>query len=394
MLNIVDRSKEEQIPPFLRLGFRPFFALAGIYAVLAIGLWLHMWTGGPLPGLQVDPLWWHVHEMIFGFAMAVVVGFVLTAVQTWTGQPGTKSWRLLLLIGLWLAPRVLLWMPVPLWLTSSVEGLFLFVACWEVGSRVVKAKGWRNLFFVPLFLLAIAANFASYAALKGLPPFSVQAVWQAMLWWFAILLSVMGGRVIPFFTARRFDFAKPPALWWLEWGATLPLIALLLLSFFPLVYLNLSAWLMVVAGVCQLLRCLRWKSWRTFSESLVWSLHIAYWCLPLSLLVRGLSSNAFVAHSFIHLFAIGALGGLILAMMARVSMGHTGREIYKGPVMWPAYAALFAAAAIRTVGVALMPAALVTLVQVAGVLWMLAFIWFVWRFVPMLSQLRVDGHPG
>lgn len=199
MLNITDKKVEERIPAWLRLGFRPFFLLGSLYAIIAISLWVWMFQAGQPSMLQVPALWWHVHEMLFGFAMAIVVGFLLTAVQNWTGINGTKHYRLLLLVALWLAPRVLLWTPVPLWLTSSIEALFLALAAYEIGSRVVKAKGWKNLFFVPLFVLAIAANFASYATIKGMPPFSSAAVWQAMLWWFTLLLSVMGARVIPFF---------------------------------------------------------------------------------------------------------------------------------------------------------------------------------------------------
>ncbi len=122
-------------------------------------------TGQP-PHLQVPALWWHVHEMLFGFAMAIVAGFLLTAVQNWTGITGTKSYRLAGIVALWLMVRILFWLPVPLWLTSSIEALFLLAVAYEVGLRVVKAKGWRNLFFIPLFLLAIAANFASYATIK------------------------------------------------------------------------------------------------------------------------------------------------------------------------------------------------------------------------------------
>ncbi|WP_413112502.1 NnrS family protein [Thaumasiovibrio sp. DFM-14] len=394
MLNIVDRQYEESIPPILRLGFRPFFTLAGLYAIVAIAIWLWLWPYGYSEQLQVPALWWHVHEMIFGFSMAVVVGFVLTAVQNWTGMAGTKSTRLAVLISLWLLPRILLWLPVPLWLTASIEALFLTLVAWEVGHRVIKAKGWRNLFFVPLFALAIFANFAAYAAIKGGMPFTTEAVWHAMLWWFAILLSVMGGRVIPFFTARRFQMNKPQAVSWLEWAATLPLILLFILSFFPLAATLLATKLMLIAGLFQLIRALRWKPWQTLREPLVWSLHLAYLCLPLSLLIRGASSSAFINHTFLHLFAIGALGGVILSMLARVTMGHTGREIYHGPVMWPAYLALVAAAIIRTFAVSLWPAEIILFVRVTGGLWIFAFAFFCWHFVPMLMRPRVDGHPG
>ncbi|MBT0320418.1 NnrS family protein, partial [Vibrio campbellii] len=284
--------------------------------------------------------------------------------------------------------------PAPLWLTSSIEALFLLFVAYEVGIRVYRAKGWRNLFFVPLFLLAIFANFASYATVKGMPPFTSSAVWQAMLWWFTLLLSVMGGRVIPFFTARRFNFEKAQPLLWLDWLANLPLVMLFVLSFFPVTFAEIGQPLMLFASVAQLVRFLRWKPWLTLSEPLVWSLHAAYLCLPLSLILRSSWDNAFASHNLIHLFAIGALGGLILAMIARVTMGHTGRMIYKGPNMSIAFVAVIGAALARSLGVIFDPSHMLLWIDVSAALWILAFGMFVWRFGMMLMKPRVDGHPG
>ncbi|MEZ8823534.1 NnrS family protein [Vibrio amylolyticus] len=394
MLNITDKKVEEAIPACLRLGFRPFFLLGSCYAVIAIALWVWMFQTGQPSALSVPSFWWHVHEMLFGFSMAIVVGFVLTAVQNWTGINGTKHYRLAALVVLWLLPRVLFWTPAPLWLISSIEALFLAFAAFEVATRVVKSKGWRNLFFVPLFILAIVANFASYATIKGLPPFTSSAVWQAMLWWFAILLSVMGGRVIPFFTAKRFNFAKAQPLVWLDWVANLPLIFLFILSFFPVTFAQLGQPLMVIGGIGQLVRFLRWKPWLTLSEPLVWSLHAAYLCLPVSLLLRGLLQNPFANHNLIHLFAIGALAGLILAMIARVTMGHTGRAIYEGPNMSVAFVALALAGVIRGIGVTFFPGSLIMMVNISGGLWILAFTMYIGFFGYMLVTPRKDGHPG
>lgn len=125
MINIIDKRVEERIPAVLRLGFRPFFLLGSVYAVVAMVAWVWMFQTGQPPRLQAPALWWHVHEMLFGFAMAIVAGFLLTAVQNWTGITGTKSYRLALIVALWLMVRILFWLPVPLWLTSSIEALFL-----------------------------------------------------------------------------------------------------------------------------------------------------------------------------------------------------------------------------------------------------------------------------
>ncbi|MEX3073870.1 NnrS family protein [Vibrio alginolyticus] len=394
MLNITDKKVEEKIPAWLRLGFRSFFLFGAIYAVIAIALWVWMFQTGQPDALAVPALWWHVHEMLFGFSMAIVAGFVLTAVQNWTGINGTKHYTLFAIFGLWLVPRILFWTPAPLWLTSTIEALFLLSVAYEVGIRVYRAKGWRNLFFVPLFLLAIFANFASYATVKGMPPFTASAVWQAMLWWFTLLLSVMGGRVIPFFTARRFNFEKAQPMVLLDWFANLPLVMLFILSFFPVTFAELGNSLMLFAGIAQLIRFLRWKPWLTLSEPLVWSLHAAYLCLAASLLLRGAWGDAFAAHNLIHLFAVGALGGLVLAMITRVTMGHTGRMIYKGPNMAIAFVSVIAAALVRSFAVIFDPANMMLWIDISGGLWILAFGMFIWRFGAMLVTPRIDGHPG
>lgn len=394
MINIVDRAVEERIPPILRLGFRPFFLLGSIYAIIAIVIWVWAFRHGQPTALNVPALWWHVHEMLFGFAMAIVAGFVLTAVQNWTGVKGTNDKRLAIIVGLWLLPRLLFWTPAPLWLIASIEALFLATVAFEIGFRVFQTKGWRNLFFVPLFVLALIANFASYATIKGLPPFPASAVWQAMLWWFVLLLSVMGTRVIPFFTARKFDFEKAQPQLWLDIAANLPIGLLFILSFFPLAAADLSASLMVFAGLAQLVRFVRWKPHLTLSEPLVWSLHTAYLCIPVMLLIRGLSNDAFINHTMIHLFAVGSIGGLILAMIARVTMGHTGRQIYKGPRMWPAFLAIFLAAIVRSIGVVIWPEHTLSLISLTALLWCAAFSLYVFHFGLMLCKPRLDGHPG
>ena len=225
----------------------------------------------------------------------------------------------------------------------------------------------------------------SYGVLVGL---------QAVLCWFTLLLSVMGARVIPFFTARRFNFEKAQPLMWLDWLANLPLIGLFILSFFPVAFAEFAKPIMLFAGVAQLVRFLRWKPWLTLSEPLVWSLHSAYLCLPLSLILRGSWANEFATHNLIHLFAIGALGGLILAMISRVTMGHTGRMIYKGPNMSIAFLAVFCAALVRSLGVTFAPSQMLLWIDISAALWVLAFGMFVWRFGVMLITPRIDGHPG
>ena len=394
VINISDKRIEDAIIPVFRLAFRPFFLLGASYAAIAIILWVWMFQTGQPISLQVPALWWHAHEMIFGFSMAIVVGFVLTAVQNWTGINGTKSYRLALLVNLWLLPRLLFWTESPLWLIAAIESLFIAVVGYETGARVIKVKGWRNAFFIPLFVLALLANLASYASLQDIGPFSSSDVWLAMLWWFTILLSVMGARVIPFFTARRLNTLKPSAILWLEALAILPLLVLFNLSFLPTEFAHLEQVMMLVSGAAHLVIVIRWQPWRTYREPLLWSLHLAYFCIPMSLILRAGFSHTYAAHNMLHLFVIGALGGLILAMITRVTMGHTGRAIYQGPSMEIGFAALMIAAIVRSVGVTIWPEKFILLLDISGFLWVLAFTLYLVRFGFMLVTARVDGHPG
>ncbi|CAH0541167.1 NnrS family protein [Vibrio marisflavi] len=394
MLNITDKKQEEAIPSYLRLAFRPFFLMGSLYAIIAIALWVYMFQNGQFSSLQVPALWWHVHEMLFGFAMAIVIGFLLTAVQNWTGVPGTKHWRLLVLVTFWFLPRLLFWTQAPIALIASIESLLYVFVAFELGKRVVQTKKWRNLFFVPLLLVALLANLASYGALEGVLPFSSSAVWQAMLWWFALLISVMGGRVIPFFTEKRFQVEKSQPIFVLELIANGSLAALFVVSFFPELMNQIGSILMLAAGIAQIVRIARWKPFISLKEPLVWSLHLSYFCLPASLIIRALWQNAFAQHNALHLFAIGAIGGVILAMIARVTMGHTGREIYKGPRMGIAFASVVIAAVIRGLLVPVFPTHMMLLIDISAGLWILAFGLFVFNFAHMLLRPRVDGHPG
>lgn len=394
MINITDKSVEDKIPPLLRLAFRPFFLLGAFYAPLAVAIWVYSFKhGGP-----VD-IWWHAHEMIFGFGMAIVAGFLLTAVQNWTGVTGTKGKRLAVLVSLWILPRLLFWTSVPHSVILIVETLFIACVAYEVSFRVIKSHKYRNLIFLPFFLVAILANTLSYYAVSdaNLAP---SLVWEAMIWWFVLLISIMGGRVIPFFTARRIGFEKPNPIIWLDIAANLPLAILFILSFFPQLMTQTSGGVMVFASITQAIRFLRWRPWTTLKEPLVWSLHTAYACIPVGLLIKGfavlglISNGYFVSHNMIHVFAVGAIGGLILTMIARVTMGHTGREIYKGPSMWHAFFAVFIAALIRGIGVAFWPEKMMSLIDISAALWIYAFGLFVLKFAGMLMKPRADGHPG
>ncbi len=189
----------------------------------------------------------------------------------------------------------------------------------------MQSKGWKNLFFVPLFVLAIVANFASYATIKGMPPFPSSAVWQAMLWWRSASAVCHGRTVIPFFTAHRFNFEKAQPLVWLEWLANLPFGRTVCAELLPsLAFAQGGQRINGFAGVAQLVRFIRWKPRTTLSEPLVWSLHAAYLCIPLSLLLRGPDREPIASHNMLHNYRSGGLSGFDSGV-SNWWRGHTGR---------------------------------------------------------------------
>ncbi len=403
MINIDDPSKVDNTPALWRLGFRPFFLGGALLASLYIPLWLLTWFYPQYSSFsdsfwaQVVPLWWHPHEMLFGFAIAIVAGFLLTAVQNWTNQPGMKGNELILTFGCWLGARLLLLVPAmpSLWLAAGLDTAFLLLVAFKLWRSVYKVKQWRNSGFPIMLLVALVVNLVSYYALSQRDFTLSHQLWQGMLWWFALLITIIGGRVIPFFTAMRLQTTKPTPK---------PLIENSLLVFMILLVINgitgvlsdeLEMGLLLAAAVLHLIRYSSWQGTKTLKEPMLWSLHIAYLCLPITLALLAINvDDANAYRHLLHLFAIATLAGMCLAMISRVSLGHTSRNIYQGPNMVLAFICLPLAAICR----AIMPLAFPEWSQfwlwTAAGLWSLAFGLFVWHYAPILTRPRVDGRPG
>ena len=228
-MQILDAQKENKIVPLFRLGFRIFFLGGALFSCLAMLVWLLSLRGmALLPGVS-NPIWWHAHEMIFGFGLAIIAGFVLTAMQNWTGIPGVRGWPLALVSGLWLLPRLL--MPLRGELNDLVivlDLLWLPLVAGFLARPVIQVKQWRNLFFAPLLMFMMLLNALSYYAAFSHNWLLAERVFTTAVLAIAALITVMGGRVIPFFTARATGTDKPEAIPALEklalgsiWLATL-----------------------------------------------------------------------------------------------------------------------------------------------------------------------------
>ncbi|MDM8350266.1 NnrS family protein [Pseudomonas sp. sp1636] len=396
-MHVLDRRIALSIPPIWRLAFRPFFLAGSLFALLAIALWVLAWSGNG-PHWQPTGGWlaWHRHEMLFGFAAAIVAGFLLTAAQTWTGQPGLSGKRLMLLAGLWLAARLGWLFGAPLLLLVPLDLSFLLAVAALLARMLWVVRQKRNYPIVLVLCLLAASNALLLAGLAlGDDELQRRGV-LAGLWLVAALMGLIGGRVIPFFTQRglgRLEAVKP---WvWLDIALLLGcgLIAALYASGLALQPRTLLAGLFLALAAGHLLRLARWYDKGIWAVPLLWSLHLAIlWlvvaCVGLALWHLGLLATPSPA---LHGLTMGAMSGLILAMLARVTLGHTGRPLQLPSGMVWAFALFNLGCVARVLVYPLWPLAGLWL---AAIGWSLALAIYAWRYVPMLVKARVDGHPG
>lgn len=393
---IVDKRTALAIPPLLRLGFRPFFLLGSLLAALAIPLWIVAWLGG-WHSLQPQGGWlaWHRHEMAFGFAGAIIAGFLLTAVQNWTGRPGLSGRPLGALVVLWLLARAAWWQPwTPLLLLSN---LAFFAAVAAVMARQLWAvRQTRNYPIVGVLLLLGLVDGLSLVGVQMQDDGLQRQGVLAAVWLVAAMMGLIGGRVIPFFTQRGLGRVQQVPAWeWLDQSLLLGsvLIALLHAAGLALSPGPLLAALFALLALGHGIRLGRWFDKDLLRVPLLWSLHLAYaWlvlaCAGMALWHLGLLDTPSPA---LHGLTIGAMGGLILGMLARVSLGHTGRPLELPQGFALAFVLLNLAAMLRVFGVGIHYSLALWL---AAVLWMGAFALYLYRYGPMLCRTRADGHPG
>jgi len=379
--------------PFLRGGFRPFFLGAAGWAVTAILLWL-----GTLAGLfalptAFDPVAWHRHEMLFGFVGAAVSGFLLTAIPNWTGRLPIAGKPLLGLFGLWAVARlaVLFSANLGFW-PAAVADIGFFIALAMLAAREVLASKNRNLPLVVLVLLFGLADAADYGASAGVLPADIG--WRAAIALVVIMISVIGGRIIPSFTrnwlSRRATGGKLP-----EQPQSLDLLviagtAIALLFWLVFASRQLTGAMLIIAAAAQLLRLSRWGGIHTSSDPLVLVLHLGYAWIPLGLLLLGLSVAGFdiPQTAGVHALTAGAMATMILAVMTRATLGHTGRELRASGLTAIAYACATCGAVVRVVA-ALGVGSYAVMLDAAGVLWGAAFLLFIVGYAPILWRPRL-----
>jgi uncharacterized protein involved in response to NO len=378
------------------LGFRPFYLLAAGLAVTWIPLWVMVWHGHFTIPSGFSPVGWHTHEMLFGFTSAVLVGFLLTAILNWTDRPTATGLPLAGLAALWLAGRVVMLAGggLPWQVVAAVDVAFLPLAAAFMLPPLVATRNRRNIAF-PFVLIALAlANLALHLDAADIVPLGPEAT-RAVLGALLVILVVMGGRVIPFFTKNRLPAAgigRSEQLDPLATAAT-ALAAVLSVAAPQTTASGLAA---LASAVVLVARALPWKPWATRNVPMLWVLHAGHAWISVALFLRaaldlGLDLPASAPD---HAFTIGGIGVLTLGMMARTARGHTGRAIEATRLMTAAFIIINLAAVVRVFGPIAAPGFLVPLVGMSGLLWAIAFLLYLIEYVPILSGARVDGRPG
>jgi uncharacterized protein involved in response to NO len=375
-----------------QLGFRPFYLLAAIFAALGIGLWALQYSGAMNGAYLQGPLW-HGHEMLFGYTLAVIVGFLFTAVRNWTNQPTPTGVPLMAIAALWVAGRLLVLTP---WSAAAavVNAAFPFVAAVGIALPILRSRNARNYFFIGLLALLGVIQLATHAALAGVvdasPNFTLQLGFDVVLF----IMVVMAGRVLPMFTNNGVPGTQARRLPWLERLSLGAIIALFLADHAPGVP-ALAPAVALLAAAAHAARLSLWQPWRTLGTPLVWVLHVAYAWIVVHLLLRGLAGFGWVSESLaLHALTVGGIGGLTLGMITRTARGHTARPLAADGFETTAYLLVFAAALARVFGALLVPQWHLVWVQLSALLWTAAFGLYVVRYWPVLTRPRLDGKPG
>lgn len=374
------------------LGFRPFYLLASGFAALSVGLWALQVSGWLTRPYLAGPVW-HAHEMVFGFALAVIVGFLFTAGRNWSNQPTPTGPALAALAALWLAARVLLLTPWG-WAAAAANVAFPLAAAVALAIPFLRAKVRRNYFFVGLLGLLALASALVHGHQLGLLALPAWAGIQLALDVVLFIVVVMAGRVVPMFTNNGVPGAAASRRPWLEKAALGGVLALLAADALSLRGVPLAV-LATVTAAAHFARWWLWQPWRTLRVPLVWVLHAACLWLPVHLALRGAVALGMVGASVAtHALTVGAIGSIVIGMMTRTARGHTARPLRADAIDVSCYALVLGAGLVRVLLPWAAPAHTLLAVQASALLWSAGFGLYALRYWGFLSRPRLDGKPG
>lgn len=380
--------------PFWGRGFRPFFLMGAIYAVASILFWTSVYSGhASFPDLFSDPVVWHAHEIIYGFTVAIVAGFLLTAVANWTGGAPVRQIQLMFLCTLWLAGRLAMNINgLPSWLVYVAELSFIPTLAVSLSVPLLKSWNTRNFVFLALLTVLFVCDLVFLITQERTPLYMA-------LFLILIMISLIGGRVIPSFTAgglRRKGISvrihDQPAL------DKVAVVSLAAAACTLWIAGTQSPWFAGACFISALIHLLRMRHYHTllsFKEPMLWILHLGYGWLVLGLILAGgaaLGSGTFPVA--LHAITVGSIGSMTLGMMCRVTLGHTGRDISAGPMTVCAFILMQIAVLLRVVGPLLLPDHYTVWVVSSGVLWSVCFSLYLLAYAAMLWRPRPDKQPA
>jgi len=382
--------------PFFALGFRAFFALAGFAALVLIVFWNAMFKGTFMLEHYFSDSYWHAHEMLLGYAVAVIAGFLLTAVKNWTGKQTITGDQLASLCLLWLYGRILPFYAglLPDALIALVDFSFLPVLAYQVSKPIIQVKQYRNLVFIALLLLLSLGNGLIHIEMLGLQQNTAATGIQLIVATIIILILIIAGRVFPFFTERGIPgtlIIRNPILDHLSIASAVIVFALQLFGISG----TLLALAAVIAVAVNVVRLSGWYVQRVIYVPLLWVLYTGYAWVILGFILTVLSAYAVVQPSLaLHAFTLGGIGVLTLGMMARVSLGHTGRALKASNAIAIAFVLINVAALFRVLLPIALPGWYENLIYVSTLFWLAAFSLFVFVYAPILASARIDGQEG
>ena len=393
MLNIQETPANTTMSTFFRLAFRPFFLLAPLMALCGLLLWIAYYAGWFLTENYWAGQIGHSHEMLYGFAVAIVAGFLLTAARTWTGLETISGKPLMLLVIIWLAARILPWLDVPTLLVAITDLLFLPMVAVALAIPVIRVGQKRNFIFLPILVLLWLGNLMMHLQQLSLINSGGHAGLYLGVDLILLLIIIIGGRVIPMFTGNGIGETIKRSPQWDKLAIFVGILFVLVHQFSFQGYL--LAVVCILAFIIHAIRAWRWYHKKIWSTPLVWILHVSYYWIIIGFLLMAAAAigygSLFLA---LHAFTVGGISAMILGMISRVSLGHTGRPLEPPKLVVVGFVLMPLASAVRIfipfIDASLYSAAVV----LSGVLWVTAMLLFVISYAGILMKPRVDGLPG
>lgn len=380
--------------PLWNLGFRPFFLFGVLWAVVQIGVWVSFQRGWLASVPLANALVWHGHEMVFGYVMAIIAGFILTASQNWTGIPGIKGLQLVALVALWGAARIVsfFWGEIPI-IFALVDLCFVPLLAVFLIPYLWRSSQKQNRIFFVLLSGFFLSNLMIHLSVFDLSPIPALGAIHFSIYLSVLMIALIGGRVIPFFAGVVFPNQKVEVLPWLEWCSALALSLFSLSAIFNIPYFLVL--ISIPAFVLQFARWWRWKPWSAYRVPVLFVLYVSYVWIPIGILLTALAQLGFIVPSLaIHAFTVGCIGLMIFGMISRVALGHTGRTIHPSRIIVLGYLLLFIAAVIRVFAPWAYSSRMLLAVEISGCLWILAHLFFLYIYAPILLSRRADGREG